>query len=150
MTLWKEAREFKSWAEDYGWVFEGFAQNGHMIFTHETGGRVQVSATPSGYQTRENEKRRMLRKCGASESKPKAGKSRYKPMVGFTSTHGTPASPDAPWVRARDELERVDERLVRLGRDHPDAVYLAGLRMELAAKLERFCQPVPPLPKVFE
>lgn len=54
------------------------------------------------------------------------------------------------WKEAREELGRVDERLVRGGMSKPDAAYLASRCMELVAQLEKFCQPVPPLPKVFE
>lgn len=150
MRLWKEAREFKEWAEGFGWVFEGAAGNGHLVFTHPRGGRVQVSATPSDPRTRENERKRLLRLIGAREAKPNAARYRGRRREpGFVDTVPGRREVEAPWVAVYERLKVVDERLVKVGRDHPDARRLALERIKLGKELEGWYKPVPPLPKVF-
>lgn len=147
----KEQAEFIAWAKGHGYAYQGLSGSGHLTFSHPDLDRTVIaSATPSDWRSRLNEKALMLRRIGAKEEKPNSGKYRVKRSKGFTDTYPTPATPDAPWMKAAACIEKIDAELSVLNprRNPSRARQLAEQRVKHAATLERYFQPVPPLPEV--
>lgn len=146
----RAVRELVEWAAPYGWTYAGLARNGHVILEHPTGGRYQTAATPSEYRGAKNARAELLRRAGAKEAKPNAGRYRKgtgRRQAGYVAGY-TPSYDDAPWRTAEAELEDVDGQLSVLDarRYPPKARELAARRLQLTDTLRRYHKPVPPPP----